>query len=140
MITLRTYRQHVETASTYFFPYINEAKRTRLNNLQNQHITSEEYFSAVVINTLLDDVEFIFDKKLITTKSQKLKFELSDAEGIVLYKTLLNLPLPREQIYFNQVRMEWLASLDQELIRLGIYQNNQIHKLKFGANEDHTTF
>ena len=128
MITLRTYRQHVETASVYWFPFIREAKRTNLNNLQGRHITDTDYFSAVVINCILDEIELILDKKLINTKSQKLKFEFSNAQGIVLYKTLLHLPLPKDQPYFNQLRMEWLAALDQELIYLGIYETNRIQK------------
>jgi hypothetical protein len=135
MITLRTYRQYVETASNYFFEYINAYKQTRLNNLVHHHLSADDYMSAIVINCILDEIEWMFDKKLFNTKSQNLKFEFSDAQGIVLYKTLLALPLPKDQVYFNQIRQEWILVLEQELIRLNLYQNNKPQKQNFHEYE-----
>jgi hypothetical protein len=134
MITLKTYREYVEAASIYFFPFINEAKRTRLNNLPGSNLSTEEFMSAVVINCIIKEIEDLFDRKLVTTKSDKIKFEFTDAQGVVLYKTLIHLPLPREQVYFNQIRQEWILIIDQELIRLNLYHNNQPQKQSYATD------
>jgi hypothetical protein len=128
MITLRTYRQYVETAVTYFFEYVDLYKQTRVNNLVQKNLQADDYLSAVVINCILDEIEWLFDKKLLTTKAQKIKFEFSDAQGIVFYKTLLALPLPKDQVYFHQIRQEWLELLHQELIQIHIYEHNKLQK------------
>jgi hypothetical protein len=135
MITLRTYRQYVETATVYFFQYIELYKQTRLNNLVQNNLQADDYLSAVVINCILEEIEWLFDKKLVTTKAEKIKFEFTDAQGIVLYKTLINLPLPKDQVYFNQIRQEWIQLLDIELIHLNIYQHNKIQKQNSNAFE-----
>lgn len=126
MITLRTYRQYVETATVYFFQYIVLYKQTRLNNLVKRDMEADDYLSAVVVNCIIDEIEWLFDKKLVTTKSEKIKFEFSDAQGVVLYKTLLAMPLPEDQVYFHQIRQEWIELLHQELIHLNIYEHNKI--------------
>jgi hypothetical protein len=126
MITLRTYRQYVETAVTYFFEYVDLYKQTRINNLVQKNLQADDYLSAIVINCILDEIEWLFDKKLVTTKAPKLKFEFTDAQGIVFYKTLLALPLPKDQVYFNQIRQEWIQALDHELMHINIYQHNKI--------------
>jgi hypothetical protein len=128
MITLRTYRQYVETAVTYFFEYVELYKQTRLNNLVQKNLETDDYLSAVIINCILDEIEWLFDKKLVTTKSHKLKFEFTNAQGIVFYKTLLALPLPKDQIYFHKIRQDWIELLHQELTKLHIYEHNKIQK------------
>jgi hypothetical protein len=125
MIKLYTYRQYVETARDQFFPAINLFKQSRLNNLIDQSMTGEEYLSAVVINSLLTEIEALFIKKLITTTGHRIKFQFSDAQGVVFYRTLLHLPLPSGQIYHDMIRNEWIQLLDQELIRNKLYQKNK---------------
>lgn len=125
MIVLRTSRQYTETVRDYFFPYINQFKETRIHNVRNQSVSSEEYLSAVVINCLLTEIEKLIIKKLVNTKSHKIKFEFSDAQAVVLYKTLLRLPLPADQFYMNMVRSQWLLLLDMELIKTNLYN---LHK------------
>lgn len=136
MITLRTYRQYVETAVTYFFEYVDLYKQTRVNNLVQKNLQPDDYLSAIVINCILDEIEWLFDKKLVMTKSQKLKFEFTDAQGIVFYKTLLALPLPKDQVYFHQIRQEWLELLHQELIHLQVYEHNKIQKQQLNEYEN----
>lgn len=125
MITLRTTRQEVETAISHFYPYINLYKESRVNNLTTTSLANEEYLSTLVINCLLTEIEWLFKRKLINTKGPKMKFEFSDAQGVVLYKTLIALPLPGEQMYLQLVRSRWLQALDQEIIA-----NNLVHQPK----------
>jgi hypothetical protein len=121
---------------TNFFPAINLFKQSRLNNLVNQNKTGEEYLSAVVINCLLTEIETLFIKKLVTTSSHKIKFQFTDAQGVVLYRTLLHLPLPAGQIYHDMIRNEWIQLLDQELILNNIYHNNRPVKQAFSTYQD----
>lgn len=131
MIQLRTIRQQVETVKDHFFPYINQFKQTRLNNVLNQNMASEGYLSAVVINCLLTEIETLFQKKLVNCKGHKIKFEFTDAQGVVLYKTLLHLPLPAGQVYMNMIRSEWLQLLYKQLIRNNLYQKIKTQKLEY---------
>ncbi|MGN6478312.1 MAG: hypothetical protein ACTHKV_13890 [Flavipsychrobacter sp.] len=139
MITLRTIRQQVEVVKDYFYPYINRFKQTRLNNVINQNMASEEYLSAVVINCLLTEIETLLTKKLINNKGFKIKFEFTDAQAVVLYKTLLNLPLPAGQVYMNMVRSEWLQLLDHELIKNNLYQNHKSKREMYEYEHDDWT-
>jgi hypothetical protein len=134
MITLHSSRQSVETAKTCFFPYINAYKQTRLNNLVGTTITSEEYLSALVLNCLLTEVEKLIERKLIMTSGQKMKFEFSDAQGVVLYKSLLALPLSADNIYLDRVRNEWIERLDQQIISNNLYQANRPNKIGTGEH------
>lgn len=116
MIILHTTREHVQTVKKYFFPYVNMYKETRLNNISNKSIGSEEYLSALTINCIISEIEALFEKKLINTTGIKIKFKLSEAQAIVLYRTLLALPLPGNQVYFHVVRNDWIETLHRQLI------------------------
>ncbi|MFL5786728.1 MAG: hypothetical protein ACJ748_01635 [Flavisolibacter sp.] len=122
MIELRTTRHYTEAVRNHFFPYINLFKQTRLNNLAYKSLASEEYLSAIVINCLLKEIEDLLIRKLVTTKGYKLTFKFTPAQGVVLYKTLLALPIPSNQEYLNVIRSEWLQLIDQELIKQNLYQ------------------
>lgn len=122
MILLHTTRQYVKTVKDYFFPYINSLKETRINNVLHFSHISEEYLSAIVINCILTEIEQLFTKKLINTTGPKIKFAFSDAQGIVLYKALLALPIPVDQYYLQKIRNEWVQLLDQQLIQNNLCQ------------------
>lgn len=130
MILLHTTRQYVKTVKDYFFPYINSYKDTRLNNVLHFSHISEEYLSAIVINSILTEIEQLFIKKLVNTTGAKIKFAFSDAQGIVLYKALLALPIPVDQYYLQKIRNEWVQLLDQQLL-----QNNLCQPVKKKSGE-----
>lgn len=123
MITLTLPRQKVEDLRNCFFPDINFYKQTRLHNVQGFSVISEEYLSAVVINCVLSEVEHLIKKKLITSTGRKIKFEFTDAQGIVLYKTLIALSIDPGQVYFNMVRNEIIMLLDTQIAQLKLSQS-----------------
>src|SRR5687767_10100201 len=101
MITLKSSRTYVQVVKENFFPYINLYKKTRINNVAHHNIISEEYLSAVVINCLLSEIEQLLSKKLINTSGKNIKFDFTDAQGVLLYRTLIALPLPADNVYFQ---------------------------------------
>lgn len=125
MITLRTSRQFLESAVQAFFPYIDIWKRTKLNNVVSKSPQSDEYLSVLALNCVLDRVQDKMKKKLANTRSQEVKFEFTGDEGVVLYKTLLNLPLDREKPYYVGIVTNWIQQLDGQLITNNIYQQSK---------------
>lgn len=124
MITLSTTRHYAEAALHHFFPFINHLKQTRLNDVAHAKMVSKEYLHVVVINCLLDEIEHLFRKKLVNTKGGKIKLQFSDAQGVLLYQFLLNMPIDEKEIFQNMVRSQWLVDLDQAIIAQQIYQHN----------------
>lgn len=115
MITLHPPRSQVEAVQHYFYPIINMYKHSRLVTASYHGPTSEQYLFAQTISCLLAEIEITLQKKLITTTGKKIKLDLSDAQGIVLYRTLLAIPLPPENIYMQMIRNEWVQWLDLQL-------------------------
>ena len=125
MITLRLPRHYIEVVILKFFPYINLYKQTRLNNVAHKSLVSQEYLIAVVINNVLEEIEALFQKKLFNSRSEKVKMEFSDAQGVLLYRTLLALPVDSSEIFQVMVLSKLIEDLDAELIRQQIYQRNK---------------
>jgi hypothetical protein len=123
MIILSSNRNFVKIFKEFFFPYINEYKRTRLINVSHLGTTSKEYLTAIAINCLLSEIEHCFDKKLINTTGPKIKLQFTDAQGVTLYQTLLNLPIPAEQYYLQSIRNTWIQDIDRQLLQQNLIQS-----------------
>lgn len=126
MILLNTYRSYARAAKDYFFPYINLYKKSKVQNVARFSRVSEEFLTAIMLNCVLSEIELLFDKKLLNTSGSKIKFQFSDAQGILFYKTLMALPVPSDQYYLQKIANEWIQLLDQQIIRLGIYESQHI--------------
>lgn len=124
MLSLSTYRQDLEAAEKYFFPFIIEWKQTNLNNLTDSNMQGGPFLFAVAVNCLIDEVILMMRKKLINTSSQQFKLKFTDAQGVIFYRSLLILPIPAQQFYLNKVRNEWIEQLDRQLIDNNIYKQN----------------
>lgn len=122
MITFKTNRDKVRTVYAEFFKYINLYKQSKLNDLAHFHIMSEEYLTAITINCLLSEIEELLHKKLVNTTSVNIKVALTNAQGVLLYRMFLALPLPQDNYYYQLIRNEWIQQLDAEIIREGINQ------------------
>lgn len=115
---LITNKHEVDAALRHFFPYINMYKASRLKNVAAHSRISDEFLSAVVINCIISEVELLFRKKIINNKGPKITFQLTEAQGVVLYETLQALPLPAEEMYMQLTRQNWINQLDQQVITL----------------------
>ena len=90
-------------------------KRTRIENCHEKSLTNAAYLGALTVNSLVDEIALMVDRKMITTSSQKIKLQLTRAQTTVLYALLLNHPLPADQVYLQMMRNQWLQLLDEEL-------------------------
>ena len=122
MIIIRSPRQEIEVIIRNFFPAINMYRRTRLLNVMHKEIISEEYLGAVIINELLTEVELLFNRKLVNTFGKKISVKFTEAQAAVFYKSLIALPLERDQVFYQNLRNQWVEELDGLLIRAGFYQ------------------
>lgn len=126
MITLPTSRQYIETFIAEFFPFIDMWKRTQINNLVGQPAQGDKYLSVVAINCLLEEVQMKFRKKIINCVGQNLKVEFTNAQGVTLYKMLLNIPLSNSKPHHVAVVTIWIQLLDGQIITNKIYEENKI--------------
>ena len=117
MITLQSERVHLKHAYDYFFVYIHLWKQSQLENVKQQSKVSGEYLTVIMINSLLDDIEDLLEKKLLNTTGKIVRLKFSNAHGIIFYKTLLNLPLDAQAYYLNMIRNHWIEILNQQIIR-----------------------
>ncbi len=127
MIPLHTPRQYVSAAAEHFFPYVELLKKTKLANVAHHDARSDEYLSAVAINCILAELQTAFHKKLHNTKAPMIKFEFTDAQGIVLFKTLCIFPTV-DKIYLQMIVSSWLQQLDQEMILIQVQHQSQMHQ------------
>lgn len=111
MIIIRATRSEAETITGDFFRMINMYKRTRMENVKHLDRTSEEYLSALVINCLLTEIESLFQKKLKDLSRRKISVRLTDAQCVVLFKSLKVLPIDPNQVYYTLLRRQWVELL-----------------------------
>jgi len=121
MILITAPRSEAETILRHFFPVINIYKATRINNVAHMDRLSEEYLSALVINCLVTELEKLFQKQLVNTVREKIKFQFSDAQAVVLYKSFMAMPLDAEKVYYNIIRNRWIEVFNQQLYKTAFY-------------------
>jgi hypothetical protein len=122
MITLHTTRHQLEAFIAQVFPYIELAKTTRLKNVRPDSSIREDYLSATLVNCVLEEVQEKMVRKFHTTKKPTIKFEWSNAQGVVLYKTLQYLHDNSNNIFLGMTRADWIGQLDRELFREKLYE------------------
>ncbi len=85
-------RQTVEWLYRECFPLMKQMNDARMQLYDNQE---PEYWNSKIVGYVLDQVERIFVKKLLT-KSQFFTIKLEPAEAVTLYRFLFNYPIPQE--------------------------------------------
>lgn len=105
-----------------FFTTINLYKQTWINNVRHLDIESPEYLSAVIINSLLGEVEQYIENKLDRTVGKFQKFEFTPAQAAVFHKALMSMPIGSENLYLQIIRNNWANFLWTQLLRAGFYQ------------------
>jgi hypothetical protein len=117
MITLRTTRHQVAAFVGECFPYIDRWKLTNQLNAAGTGKIDDTYLVATMTNCVMGEVQTLFTKKYNRSKSVNLKFELTDAQAVILYKTLLFLPIPSSNVFLLTFRANWIEQLDKGLIQ-----------------------
>ncbi|GEM_PF-4547565 len=99
---LKIDKQGAESISNYFMHTIIMIVDARVR--ESKH-NQNEYLGAKLLRSILQEVDFIFKRKLLT-QAKDYKIKLTDAEGIVLLKFLLEFPIPG-----NEITSPWLHNL-----------------------------
>ena len=126
VVSIRCDRQQLQVIQEYFFPYIKQLKNTRIQNIVHLPVHSPEYLAAIAVNCIVDECILHINRKVINTTKNTIKLQLSDAQTVVLYKTLLEIPVPTHQFYLRQTLNFFIELLDRELIRCKIYHSSQM--------------
>ena len=117
MIELTTSRQFAEFAEKQIFSYLDMIADSQLINLKGVDKKTDEYLLSIMMISLLHDIKIIFKKRLINSTAKNLKIKLTTSQAIAFYKTLLTLPVPGNDFYFNMVRNCYIENLDKQIVK-----------------------
>ncbi len=116
MISFLSPRSYLDTLYNSFFKYINLQKETKLLEYAWNRELNDGYLNAMVINSLLADIEAYLQKRLINTTKPVVKIQLTKAHAICLYKTLMLLPFDADREYEHLVRQSFIEKLYPQLL------------------------
>ncbi|MES2773398.1 MAG: hypothetical protein V4722_04400 [Bacteroidota bacterium] len=118
MIIFHSPRSYLSILYNVFFKYINLHKESKLQEYayQAQREISDGYLNAMVLNSLLNDVEEYLQKKLVNTSNPVVKLKLSKAHAICLFKTLMILPIEADKEFEQIVRQDFITKLYPQLL------------------------
>jgi hypothetical protein len=108
---LKISKQGAESVSTYFMPTIMMMANMRVKESEHAQI---ELLSAKLLRAILEDVDIIFKKKLLT-QAKDYKIKMNDACGIVLLKFLLEFPVPENQFWLHNLRQNVTDQLHKQI-------------------------
>lgn len=108
---LKINKQGAESISTYFMVTIILLADVRIRDSRHNQ---NEYLGAKLLRAILHDVDVIFKRKLLT-QAKDYKIKLTDAEGIVLLKFMLEFPIPPGQFWLQNLRNNVTSQLDKQI-------------------------
>ena len=114
-MTIKTERQPFDCMVSILLNYFPLLQKTLLKNVAHCTKISSEYLNTRVMISLVEELEYYFQRKQFT-KAKKFKLDFTEAEGIYLFKIIMDLPINRENIYTDRVRNQWLEQLNQQII------------------------
>ena len=114
-MTIKTERQHLDCMCGILLNYFPLLRNTLTNNVRSSNKVSAEYLECRVVVSIIKELEFFFKRKQLSL-SNKIKLNLSEAQGVYLFKIILDLPINQENYYTNNVRQNWLDQLNQQII------------------------
>lgn len=110
MIMLKLSRDQARNVQLHFFPYLDLLCEKNIRDA----VTLDDQLNVRMISSILNEARRLFEKKLFGV-SNRLKFLFTDAQSIVLYKLLLNLPLHPDQIWLCNLRQLIMDTLHVQL-------------------------
>lgn len=113
---IKTTRHYLDCICSILLPYLPLLQQSLLKNVAAHQKISAEYLEARVISCVLKELERTLKKKQLNTTGINVTLKLTDATGVVLYKTLLDMPVPEQELYLHLVRQAWLEQLNQQII------------------------
>lgn len=114
-MTIKTERQHFDCLNPILLNYLPMLQKTLMNNVSHCTKISSEYLNTRVMVSIVEELEYYFQRKQFT-KAQKFKLDFTEAEGIYLFKIIMDLPISAENIYTDRIRNLWLEQLNQQIL------------------------
>ncbi len=108
---LKISKQGTESISSYFMPTIILFADVRIRENAN---CESDLLGAKLLRSILHDVDIVFKRKLLTL-AKDYKIKMSDAQGIVLLKFLLEFPIPEGQFWLQNLRNNITAQLHKQI-------------------------
>jgi hypothetical protein len=99
MVPIKLERDEARAIQQYFFPYLVEVCRLKKRDAADQ----DETLTQIIIIDTFDQVCKLFEKKL-SNISNVLHFKFTDAQAIVLYKLLMNMPIENQNVWLVNLR------------------------------------
>ena len=101
-IVISLQRSQLCIVKEYFFPYMQQLKKTRLLNVAHLSTQTPELLQVLAINCIADEVMLRINQKIYNSSKPKVKLQLSPAQAVVLFKLLQELPIPTQEFYLQQ--------------------------------------
>lgn len=114
-MTIKTERQHFDCMAAILLSYFPLLQKMLLNNVRHCNKVSGDYLQTRVMISIIEELEYYFERKKFT-KAKKFKLDFTEAEGIYLFKIIIDVPINKENLYTDRVRNQWLEQLNQQII------------------------
>ncbi|HMO32330.1 MAG TPA: hypothetical protein PKE07_04975 [Lacibacter sp.] len=125
-INIKLRREQLCIVKEYFFPYMQQLKKTRVLNVAHLSTQSPELLQVLAINCLTDECMLQVNRKLYNTSKQNVRLQFTYAQAVVLFKLLQELPIPSNQFYLVQTARYLVELIDKELLRHHVYEVGNI--------------
>jgi hypothetical protein len=109
-MVIKISRHYLEDLSNYFLPIM--LKMTEARARVNEGTELEDLYK--ISYSVLNDIDLMFDRKNLTLQ-KKFTIRLKDAEGIILYKMLLNFPIAGDDVWRVLLRNQIVEQLDKQI-------------------------
>lgn len=117
-VSIHIYRQYLQTISDTIFPQLLIFKQSAVIHGKSFGETSYEFLMSLVISTHINELDIYFKRRLQDTTKPSIEIKLTDAEIVVLFQALLNLPIAETKTYLLIVRQDMVSKLHHKLFNI----------------------
>jgi len=113
MIPVKLERDEARAMETYFFDFIKQIIHysKKIADSDNEKILQH------LIGDQFEQIELLFKKKLLN-KSNKLHFNFTDSQAIILYKFLFNFPIDSKEVWLQMLRQRFCNLLYDPVMKI----------------------
>lgn len=101
--------------------YLYHQQQTAFKSVGHLVVQSDEFLKVMVLQTLEEELIDRIKEKLDVGPVKNIKIKFSPAEAMAMYRMLLKLPVERDKVLLFGIIADWINELDQQLIKMGIY-------------------
>lgn len=109
-IILKLTRDQARAVQQNFCPYLERLCESKIRLA----VSEDERLIYMIIRCLFLDIYRMLSKKLLSD-AIRFKLQLSEAEGVTLYKLLIAFPLPSDQVWYINLRQMIIDVIHSQL-------------------------